>query len=77
MSFFIEWCCAHCQKKERLDVAAGDVREKSAYEMPLPAGWAWHKYTSARLPNVDTRTLGCSPEHAKLASASFALPFED
>lgn len=77
MSFVRIWCCAHCGAKHEVPITADEFRAEgntSTFDMALPAGWVWHKYKSINRPDDDTRILGCSPEHAKLAAARFEVP---
>lgn len=67
------WVCGFCSKLgDSPPMKPGD----SAYDATLPFGWAWAKYKSARLPNADSRALGCCVEHAKLAAEKFTAPFD-
>jgi hypothetical protein len=67
------WCCGFCGKLGEVAPVAPGV---PIYAAPLPEGWAWEKYDSARLPGLDSRALGCCPEHAKLAADKFRIPPE-
>lgn len=77
MSFARIWCCAHCAITAEIPLTAAEFRAdtgKSTFDLPLPEGWVWHKYKSINRPDDDTRILGCSPEHAKLAATKFEVP---
>lgn len=74
MCLYLNWCCGHCSKVEKLKVTGEQIKDKDAYDMPLPTGWVWKKYKSINYPDKDSRALGCSEEHAKLAAARFEIP---
>lgn len=76
MCLFQVWRCAHCGELKDIKVTGAQLRaaEDSVYEMPIPPGWVWHKYVSINFPEKDSRILGCSEEHARLAAARFEVP---
>lgn len=76
MCLFLNWCCGHCGKVEQKKVTGAELRAAgdSVYDHPLPPGWVWRRYVSINYPDRDSRALGCSEEHARLAATRFEVP---
>jgi hypothetical protein len=72
MSGETTWCCSFCAKQVTVREALRSG--ESAYDAIIPFGWAWAKYDSARLPTHDSRALGCSPDHARMAAEKLSIP---